>query len=133
MPLFTRVTPRLPVSDLDASVAWYQEVLGFSLGSMWPEGEPNFAILERDGVQVQLYVTDTLIDTDLGNAMLSFDVADVKAYHAQVESKAPIDWGPEVYWYGRREFAVTDPNGYMLIFSEETSDPVTEPQEELKG
>lgn len=130
---FTRVVPRLPVSDLAASVEWYKDVLGFTLDSMWPDDEPTFAMLDRDGVSVQLYITDALMDTDLGNAMLSFDVSDAKALHASVAQKAPIDWGPEVYWYGRREFAVTDPNGYMFIFSEVTSDPVTEPQEDPKS
>jgi hypothetical protein len=35
-----------------------------------------------------------------------------------------LEWGPEVYWYGR-EFAILDPEGYMVIFSEETDDPPT--------
>jgi catechol 2,3-dioxygenase-like lactoylglutathione lyase family enzyme len=125
MSRFARVVPRLPVADLQGSVDWYVDVLGFTCGNMWPEEDPTFAIIERDGVAVQLYVTDTLVDTDIGNAMLSFDVSDATALHKDVEAKAAIDWGPEVYWYGRREFAVTDPNGYMIILSEETSDPVT--------
>ena len=39
--------------------------------------------------------------------------------------KNKVEWGPEVYAYGRREFAVRDPTGAMLIFSEETDDPAT--------
>ena len=31
--------------------------------------------------------------------------------------------GPEVYWYGRREFSFQDPDGYAVIISEPTSDP----------
>jgi hypothetical protein len=30
-----------------------------------------------------------------------------------------------VYQYGRREFAIRDPNGYMIIFTEQTDDPPT--------
>jgi hypothetical protein len=37
----------------------------------------------------------------------------------------PIEWDPEVYSYRRREFAVRDPNGYLLIFTETTNDPPT--------
>jgi hypothetical protein len=33
--------------------------------------------------------------------------------------------GAEVYSYGRREFAIRAPDGYLLIFSEETTDPPT--------
>lgn len=129
MTQLTRVVPRLPVSDLATSVEWYRDVLGFTVGNMWPDDEPSFAMLSRDGVGVQLYVTDALIDTDIGNAMLSFDVTDARGLHAQLEKRTRIDWGPEVYWYGRREFAVTDPNGYMIIFSEETDDAVTDNNE----
>ena len=130
MSTFSRVVPRLPVSELATSVEWYTNVLGFTCASMWPDDEPTFAILERDGVSVQLYVTDALIDTDIGNAMLSFDVSDATSLHRAVSAKSPIDWGPEVYAYGRREFAVTDPNGYMIILSEETDDPVTAKEDE---
>jgi hypothetical protein len=35
------------------------------------------------------------------------------------------EWRPEVYWYGRREYAIWDPSGYLLSFSEETDDPPT--------
>ena len=45
--------------------------------------------------------------------------------HRALSGHLPIEWGPEVYWYGRREFAVRDPDGYLLIFSERTSDPPT--------
>ena len=41
------------------------------------------------------------------------------------QAALPIEWGPEVYWYGRREFAIRDPSGYLIIFSEATTDPPT--------
>jgi hypothetical protein len=37
----------------------------------------------------------------------------------------PIEWGPEVYSYGRREFAVRDPDGYLVIFTEPTDEAPT--------
>ena len=45
--------------------------------------------------------------------------------HRELASKVPIEWGPEVYFYGRREFAVRDPDGNLIAFSAETSDPPT--------
>jgi catechol 2,3-dioxygenase-like lactoylglutathione lyase family enzyme len=123
---FARVVPRLPVSDLQGSVDWYVNTLDFTLDSTFPDDEPTFAILRRDAVLLQLYVSETLMDTDLGNATLSIDVTDATGLHRTIAEKTRIDWGPEVYWYGRREFAVTDPNGYMIILSEETDDPVTD-------
>jgi hypothetical protein len=57
--------------------------------------------------------------------MLSFEVRDAQALHSSLAGSIPIEWGPEVYWYGRREFAFRDPNGYLVIVSEETADPPT--------
>jgi hypothetical protein len=42
--------------------------------------------------------------------------------HADLAGVVPIEWGPEVYFYGRREFAVRDPDGYLLIFTEPTDE-----------
>lgn len=35
-----------------------------------------------------------------------------------------VEWGPEVYADGRREFAIRDPDGKLVILSGETDDPV---------
>ena len=57
---------------------------------------------------------------------LHIDVEDgVEELHRRLRDRYEILWGPEVYSYGRREFSVRDPNGYRLVFSEVTDDPVT--------
>lgn len=65
----------------------------------------------------------------LGACELVFDVEDVRGLHASLAGAVPVEWGPEVYFYGRREFAVRDPDGNLLIFSEPTDDPPTCPEE----
>ena len=52
-------------------------------------------------------------------------VADCLAEHARIKGHAPIEWGPEVYWYGCREFAVLDPDGHRIIFSSPTEESPT--------
>jgi hypothetical protein len=52
------------------------------------------------------------------SGQLWIEVDDVTALHANVAGKVAIEWGPEVYSYGRREFAIKDPNGYLLTFSQ---------------
>ena len=52
---FTDVTPNLIVSDLDRSLAFYRDVLGFSLVTTVPDAAPFvFAWLKRDEVNVFL-------------------------------------------------------------------------------
>jgi len=42
-----------------------------------------------------------------------------------LKGRVTVEWGPEVYFYQRREFAFRDPDGHLIIISEETDDPVT--------
>lgn len=36
----------------------------------------------------------------------------------ELQGKVEFVWGPEVLDYGMKEFAVQDPNGYFIAFSE---------------
>jgi catechol 2,3-dioxygenase-like lactoylglutathione lyase family enzyme len=74
---------------------------------------------------VQFYRGDTSKGEAVGHGTLSFEVDDARAMHQALQGKTAVEWGPEVYWYGRREFAIRDPNGYLIIFSEVTTDPPT--------
>jgi catechol 2,3-dioxygenase-like lactoylglutathione lyase family enzyme len=125
-----KVSPRLPVVELRRTVEFYAGVLGFEVGLLWPEKAPSFAILHRDGVSLQFHQVDNLQAGHAVDVILSFDASDVRSIHANLEGRVPVEWGPEVYWYGRREFAVRDPSGYLVIFSEETADPPTCHEEE---
>jgi catechol 2,3-dioxygenase-like lactoylglutathione lyase family enzyme len=119
---FLRVSPRLPVSDLNRAMAFYTTLLGFEAGDPWPEEEPRFVLLQRGPVSIQFYVPDPSRPEPTGYGTLSIDVDDAMALHKALAGKVKIDWGPEVYWYGRREFSFRDPEGYALIISEETGE-----------
>jgi hypothetical protein len=115
--------PRLLVVELPHMIRFYTELLGFEVGSLWRQHAPRFAILDRDDVCVQLYVPEGTEGEPVGHGTLSFDVRSVQELHAALRGRMATEWGPEVYWYGWREFAIRDPSGYLLIFSEETNDP----------
>lgn len=122
---YTGVAPRLPVADLRRTVSFYCDMLGFAAELMWPVDAPTFAILGRDSVEVQFYASPDARERATGHASLSLEVSDARELHELLRGHVPVEWGPEVYWYGRREFAVRDPDGYLLIFSEPTEDPPT--------
>lgn len=50
----TSIAPFFIVRDVPAAVAFYCERLGFEVRFMAPEGDPFFAIVQRDGVRVFL-------------------------------------------------------------------------------
>jgi catechol 2,3-dioxygenase-like lactoylglutathione lyase family enzyme len=125
MPRFAHVVPRLPTADLARTIDFYTKFLDFRVGNLWPKQASTFVILDRDGVSVQFYVLESAAPSAMGVAVLSLEVDDALAMHQLLDGRLKVEWGPEVYWYGRREFAVRDPNGYLIIFSEPTNDPPT--------
>jgi catechol 2,3-dioxygenase-like lactoylglutathione lyase family enzyme len=117
-----KVAPRLPVRNLARTIEFYTSVLDFEIdGTPWPADEPAFVILERDDTVLQFYVSEQ--SDQCGFAALSIDTDDARSVHTALAGKVTIEWGPEVYWYGRREFSFRDPDGYAVIISERTSDP----------
>lgn len=109
---------RLVVADLDRALRFYRDVLGFACDSLWPPESPDFAILSRDDVRLQLSVEERCA----GCGTAWFDVGGVLRLHARIEDRVEIEWGPEVYDYGRREFGLRDPSGNLVILSESVED-----------
>lgn len=130
MPTFTSVTPNLIVRDIDASAAFYRDVLGFAVKQTVPDAAPfAFVWLERDGVPLFLNdpkavahdFPDAASRAPGGTATLFFIVTDVDGLHAQVASHTPILMPLKTQFYGMREFAVVDPDGHILTFAERVS------------
>ena len=132
MATFTRIAPRYPSEDLPRTIEFYTQKLGFNLDLAWPEEAPTFCLLERDQVTLGFFaVTDSHCrgPVTIGASELFIEIEDAQGLFEAIKGQVTIDWGPEVYFYGRREFAVKDPDGYLLIFSEETDDPPTVEEE----
>jgi uncharacterized glyoxalase superfamily protein PhnB len=127
MATFTGITPNLVVRDLAASLGFYRDVLGFAVSQTVPPAPPFvFAWLERDGVPLFLNAREGVADDlpDLaarapgGTVTLFVAVDDVDGLHAQVAGHAPVVMPLKTQFYGMREFAVTDPDGHVLIFAQ---------------
>jgi catechol 2,3-dioxygenase-like lactoylglutathione lyase family enzyme len=130
MARFHSLEPRLHVADFDKSLAFYRDVLGFQVLTTFPEAEPSFAIVSRDGVGLQLGGIDgTRAPDQPSTATLYFDVTDAAGLHDALKGSVTIEWGPDVFFYHRREFAFRDPDGNLIVMSEETDDPVTSLEE----
>ena len=118
------INPVFAVSDVGATVRWYETELGF-IGDPFPSREPYvFAILRRDDIEIMLqrlegYSKPDLYgrrDGGLWDAYLRIEGLK-KLYETikdRVEIKQPLRRQP----YGLSEFEVKDPNGYILVFSE---------------
>ena len=121
---FISATPNLIVSDMAASLAFYRDVLGFQLKESVPDAPPFvFAWLKRGGVELFLNDAKPVVSehTSLraGNTSTLFVVVnDVEAFHAELSGRARIVMGLTDQFYGMREFAILDPDGYLLTFAQ---------------
>ena len=127
MTRFTSVTPNLVVKDVARSLAFYRDVLGFTVAMSVPDAEPFvFVGLERDGVPVFLNDVKaasadhpSMASTPFGGtATMFFVITGVDELHDAVKSKAPVVMALKTQFYGMREFAITDPDGHLITFAE---------------
>lgn len=122
------LTPMLQSSDLDRTEAWYAAVLGFRCAGR-AEG---WRRLERDGV-VLMFMANDHLGRPAATATQYIEVDDVQALWSAVRTHVPAEWGPEEMPYGKLEFAIRDPDGYLLSFGQtvtvQRSERATEPAE----
>jgi uncharacterized glyoxalase superfamily protein PhnB len=138
MPKIKKLTPNLMVKDIQETVKFYQEVLGFSLVMAVPE-TPNgmdshlengkkyvWAQVENGSIEIMFQEEKSfkedipvLSNISLGaSASLYMEQEDIENFYASLQGKAEIIKELFTTWYGMKEFYVRDPNGYILCFGE---------------
>ena len=120
------VMPAITANDLESSVAWYRDVLGFVVGEEYrvddelrgvamKAGTVGFLLTQDDfalgrerpkGIGLRLYCTTTQ-DLDL----LATQIGSRGGELAQPPTDQP---------WGARDFAVIDPDGFKISISTET-------------
>jgi catechol 2,3-dioxygenase-like lactoylglutathione lyase family enzyme len=110
--------PILWTDDLDGTVAFYTEVLGFTLDDR--NDDWGWASLSRDDVSVMLARPNAHESFDkIGfTGSFYFTTDDVEAAREQVRDKARVCYDIETFPWGMREFAIYDNNGYLLQFGQ---------------
>ncbi|MDD3028825.1 MAG: VOC family protein [Alphaproteobacteria bacterium] len=133
--LYTPMTPELLCSNIEDSLTFYTNILGFSIQYARPEN--GFAMLERQGSRIMLdeFEPDSSrswiaapLEKPFGRGInLQIETKSVDDLYACVqEANAQIFLPIEEKWYraddievGTRQFIVMDPDGYMLRFFED--------------
>lgn len=129
---YAKLVPELLCSSLSDSLAFYVDLVGFSV--LYDRPEDRFAYLDLEGAQLMLEeARDT--DTDAwwtarpekpyGRGInLQIEISDVDSVARRVEAANwPLFLPMEEAWYragatevGNRQFLVQDPDGYLLRF-----------------
>ena len=123
------IAPRFFVADIHRSVAYYRDVLGFAVDRIWND-PPSFCMPHRDGLTIMIGKVD---DRDLirphGADGETWDayawVRDADALFAEFEPKGALVVHKPVFrpYYGNGEFAIRDPDGYIIGFGQTGARP----------
>jgi uncharacterized glyoxalase superfamily protein PhnB len=111
------LTPMLQTSDMDRTISWYGDVLGFRCVDRIEDG---WCHLRQDGVSLMFMQNDHL-GAPHATATQYIYVDDVDELWEALKDRVTAEWGPETMSYGMREFAIRDPDGYLLSFGEPLS------------
>lgn len=131
---FARMAPEILVSDFDASLRFWRDLLGFAVAYARPDD--RFAYLDRDGAQIMLcerwgeWETGPMEPPFGRGVMFQVYVDAIAPILARLEASGwPIHTGVREAWrdcgnrqIGQREFFVQDPDGYLLMVAEDLDD-----------
>ena len=112
--MLREVMPLLLVNDLEETLCFYTEVLGFQL--CWKDGDT--ASVEQGHARLMFSTGENLGCEPSLSGTLYFYPEDVRSTWERVSSKAAVEWPLQKMDYGTVEFGIRDPNGYILAFAE---------------
>ena len=127
MPHFKKITPNLLVSNVERSLAFYVDTLGFERGMTVPDTSPFvFAAVTSEPVEIFLNDAATAVKEypafagkPIGaTGTLYIEVEGVDALHDRIKSTVKIVMPIATQFYGMREFAIEDPDGYVITFAQ---------------
>ena len=118
-----KLEPLLYVSNLQASVKFYCQVLGFDFGEYYPD-EPSatYASILIDGQKLRLVQGGIRIPSFhkhgvCGSGIQLFvQVPNADEVYGRVKEDVKVADGIEDKAWGDREFTITDPDGYLISF-----------------
>jgi uncharacterized glyoxalase superfamily protein PhnB len=125
---FQKLTPNLVVPNVEASMKFYQETLGFEKAFTVPEQAPYvFGAMTHDTVEIFFNEKNAveaeypaLVTRPIGGTLtLYIEVQGIEDVLQAVEkSKANITIPLKTQFYGMREFAFEDPDGWVVTIAE---------------
>jgi lactoylglutathione lyase len=131
MPLFNKLTPNFIVASVERSLAFYVDVLGFARGLTVPEQPPLvFASVTSGAIEIFFNDITAVLEEHpdwagrvkpSAASSMFIEVAEaggVDALHDHVKSRAKVVMPLTNQWYGMREFAIEDPDGFVLTFAQ---------------
>jgi uncharacterized glyoxalase superfamily protein PhnB len=127
--MLNSLTPNLMVTDVEQTIEYYTDTLGFTLLMTVPEtGKLDWAMVKRNDV-VLMFQTKKSLSSGLprlagekpgGGLTFYIKVDRITELHEELfNNEVEIISDLESTFYNTIEFSIVDVNGYILTFSEE--------------
>jgi lactoylglutathione lyase len=126
--MYKSLTPNIMVSDVNATVKWYQDNFKFKLANQEDSLEKplEWAVVKSGDIQIYFQKVESLVKEmpvlkgkEIGATLtLYIKLDDIQSLYNSVKDKVEIVRDMRETFYGAKEFAVKDLNGYILVFSE---------------
>lgn len=126
-----KLRPMLAVTDLQRTIAFYRDTLGFTLGETFGD-PPVWCSMHRDGVEIMFNAPPSEdVRNDVPRRSRDYqiyyiDAPDVVALRDELRRRgAPVS-DLRITVYGMKEFEVRDPDEIWLWFGQPTNEAPTE-------
>ena len=115
--------PALTVNDIQASLAWYRDVLGFFVSQEMKQDEKLVGVSLKAGAAELLLTQDDFAkgrdrQKGVGLRLYCTTAQDVDQLAAAIAARGGVlSQPPKDQPWGARNFAVTDPDGFQISIS----------------
>jgi catechol 2,3-dioxygenase-like lactoylglutathione lyase family enzyme len=115
-----KISPMLAVANMEETLAFYQEVLGFTAKMKSAE----YAMVERDGLNIHFMkaASEHVMDCVRGHTEIYIEVSGIRSLWVHVKTFEERYKIRELFdrEYGMTEFHIGDPNGCLVFVGEPT-------------
>ena len=120
-------SPNLMVKNVNKSIDFYCNILGFTLIQTMPEnGEPEWGMVKKDDFFIMFQKEESikseypeLNDLNPGGALTFYiKISNIQKFYEEISTQINISHKMHKTFYGADEFAITDPDGFILVFSD---------------
>ena len=133
-----KLAPNLMVEDVNSTVEFYRDVLGFEfvmcvieeiqeIMTSWQKDRPlDYAMMKCGDVEIMFQgkrglseALPVLRDKEIGGTLtLYMEIEGVQELYGRIKDKVTVVKDLHTTFYGMQEFYVRDCNGYILTFAE---------------
>jgi catechol 2,3-dioxygenase-like lactoylglutathione lyase family enzyme len=117
-----KISPMLAVADMDETLAFYQDVLGF----VPLRKSPKYSIVERQGLTIHfmLAASAEVMNCVRGHTEIYLEVTGIESFWEHVKGFKDRYQVRDLFvtGYGMTEFHIGDPNDCLVFVGERTAD-----------